>query len=53
MNTKNIIKRIGVVFIFGPIFVILCLIIVVVWFSVFLWGPIYYIITGKDPMTII
>ena len=53
MNTKNVIKRIGVVIIFGPIFVILSLLNVAVWFSVFLWGPIYYIITGNDPMTIV
>ena len=53
MNTKNVIRRIGIVFIFGPIFIVLSIINVLIWVSSIIWGPIYYIITGNDPLTII
>lgn len=51
MNTRNVIRRIGVVFIFGPIFICLVIINMIVWLSIIIWGPFYYIITGKDPMS--
>lgn len=50
MNTKNVIRRIGVVFIYGPIFICLTIINIIIWLSTIIWGPFYYIITGKDPM---
>ena len=48
MNMKNVIKRIGVIFIFGPIFIFCLMINIIIWLTVIFWGPFYYIITGKD-----
>lgn len=52
MSTKNVIRRIGVVFIFGPIFICLGIINIIVWLSTIIWGPFYYIITGEDPISV-
>lgn len=49
---KNVIKRIGVVFIYGPIFLCLICFNMVIWLSSLVWGPFYYIITGRDPLSI-
>ena len=44
------IKRAGVIFILYPVW-ILCIILHVVFIvTSVIWGPIYYIITGLDPM---
>ena len=48
MNTKNVIKRIGIVFIFVPIFIIFVLLNLIFWITAILWYPFYYIITGND-----
>ena len=48
---KNVIKRCGVVFILGPVFVILFALNMLMFFTTIVWGPIYYIITGNDPLT--
>lgn len=45
MSTK-VFKRIGVVFFCGPIFIIGITI------TAIIWGPIYYIITGNDPIDV-
>ena len=44
-------KRFIEVFLCGPIFII-CTMLNVVFFvsAIILWGPIYYIFTGKDPL---
>ena len=49
MNTK-IFKRIGVVFFCGPVFIIGFLLHIILVFTAIIWGPIYYIITGNDPI---
>ena len=49
MSTK-IFKRIGVVFFCGPVFIIGIILHIVLIFTVIIWGPIYYIITGYDPI---
>ena len=49
MNIKNVIKRCGVVFIVGPVFILGFSLNVLMWLTVIVWGPIYYIITGNDP----
>lgn len=49
MSTK-IFKRAGVVFFCGPVFIIGWLLHIILIFSVIIWGPIFYIITGDDPM---
>ena len=43
-------KRFIEVFICGPIFIIGILLNIIFVVSVIIWGPIYYIITGKDPL---
>ena len=48
---KNVIKRCGVIFILGPIFVIFFVLNILMFFTTIVWGPIYYIITGNDPLT--
>lgn len=52
MNMKNVIKRCGVIFICGPMFIIGCLFNIILWFTCIIWGPIYYIITGNDPVNV-
>ena len=49
MSTK-VFKRIGVVFFCGPVFIIGLVLHVILIFIAIIWGPIYYIITGKDPI---
>lgn len=49
MSTK-IFNRIGVVFFCGPVFIIGIILHVILIFTVIIWGPIYYIITGNDPI---
>ena len=49
MNIK-IFKRIGVVFFCGPVFIIGFLLHIILVFTAIIWGPIYYIITGNDPI---
>ena len=51
MNMKNVIKRIGVIFILGPVLLISFIAHLIMWISVPIWGSIYYIITGKDPVS--
>ena len=43
-------KRIGVVFFCGPIFIIGFVLHMFLVLTAIIWGPIYYIITGNDPM---
>ena len=43
-------KRFIEVFICGPIFIIGILLNIIFVVSAIIWGPIYYIITGKDPL---
>lgn len=50
MSMKNVIKRCGIVFILGPVFMFCLLINLILWFTCIIWGPIYYIITGNDPI---
>lgn len=52
MNMRNVIKRCGVIFIFLPLFICLLFINMIIWLSVFIWGPFYYIITGNDPLSL-
>ena len=52
MNMKNVIKRCGVIFILGPMFIILFTLDMLMFFTIIVWGPIYYIITGNNPLTI-
>ena len=49
MSTK-VFKRIGVVFFCGPIFIIGFILHMFLVLTAIIWGPIYYIITGNDPM---
>jgi len=49
MNIKMI-KRAGLVFIIFPIFILCIILNVIFWMLGIIWGPIYYIITGKDPI---
>ena len=49
MSTK-IFNRIGVVFFCGPVFIIGIILHLILIFTVIIWGPIYYIITGNDPI---
>lgn len=49
---KNVIKRCGIVFILGPIFIIFLTLNILIFFTIIVWGPIYYIITGNDPFSI-
>lgn len=49
MSTK-IFKRIGVVLFCGPVFIIGLLSHICLVLTVIIWGPIYYIITGNDPI---
>ena len=51
MSMKNVIKRCGVIFILGPIFVIFFILDMLMFFTIIVWGPIYYIITGNNPLT--
>ena len=51
MSTK-IFKRIGVVFFCGPVFIIGIILHLVLIVTVIIWGPIYYIITGNDPIDV-
>ena len=44
------IKRAGLVFIIFPIFILCMILNVIFWMSGIIWCPIYYIITGKDPI---
>lgn len=44
------IKRAGLVFIVYPIWILLFLFHLIFAMTGIIWGPIYYIITGKDPM---
>ena len=44
------IKRAGLVFIIFPIFILCMILNVVFWMLGIIWCPIYYIITGKDPI---
>lgn len=44
------IKRAGLVFIIFPIFVLCMILNVIFWMLGIIWCPIYYIITGKDPI---
>lgn len=53
MSIKNAIKRTGVVFILGPVFVFSFPLAILIWGSTIVWGPFYYIFTGKDPMALI
>jgi len=43
-------KRFVEVFICGPIFIIGILLNIIFVITAIIWGPIYYIITGKDPL---
>ena len=52
MNIKNVIKRAGVIFILGPIFILSLLLNVLMILTIIVWGPIYYIICGEDPTSI-
>ena len=47
---KNVIKRAGVIFILGPAFIFCIILNIIIWGLAIIWGPIYYIITGNDPM---
>lgn len=47
---RNVIKRCGVIFIVGPVFIIGLLLNLFMWSTCIIWGPIYYIITGRDPI---
>ena len=49
MNIKMI-KRAGLVFIIFPIFILCMILNVIFWMLGIIWCPIYYIITGKDPI---
>lgn len=49
MSTK-IFNRIGVVFFCGPVFIIGIILHVFLLMTSIIWGPIYYIITGNDPI---
>jgi uncharacterized metal-binding protein len=51
MSTK-IFKRIGVVFFCGPVVIIGFLSHIFLILTVIIWGPIYYIITGNDPIDV-
>lgn len=44
------IKRAGLVFIIFPIFILCMILNVIFWMLGIIWCPIYYIITGKDPV---
>lgn len=52
MNMKNVIKRCGVVFILGPIIIISLVLNTVIIALIIFWGPIYYIITGNNPLDV-
>jgi len=52
MSMKNVIKRFGVVFIVGPIWIICLLLNLIMWGTALIWGVIYYIITGNCPFDI-
>ena len=47
---KNVIKRIGVIFILVPISTIIFFINAIFIALIIIWGPIYYIVTGNDPL---
>ena len=51
MNIKKVIKRAGVIFIFAPIFIMGLLLHTFTIVTAIIWGPIWYIITGKDPLS--
>lgn len=51
MSTK-VFKRTGVVFFCGPVFIIGIILHLVLIVTVIIWGPIYYIITGNDPIDV-
>ena len=51
MSTK-IFKRVGVVFFCGPVFIIGLLSHIFLVLTAIIWGPIYYIITGNDPIDV-
>lgn len=44
------IKKAGLVFIIFPIFILCMILNVIFWMLGIIWCPIYYIITGKDPI---
>ena len=44
------IRRFGIVFILYPVFILCCLLHIVFVMTCAIWGPIYYIITGLDPL---
>ena len=46
----KIFNRIGVVFFCGPVFIIGSALNIILVFTAIIWGPIYYIITGNDPI---
>ena len=50
MNTKNVIKRTGVIFILGPIWITFMLLQMVIVVLTPAWGIFYYIFTGNDPI---
>lgn len=43
-------KRFVKVYIIGPIFIIAIILNILFWLTFIIWVPIYYVITGKDPM---
>jgi hypothetical protein len=49
MNIKMI-KRAGLVFVIFPIHFICMILNIAYWIAGIIWCPIYYIITGKDPI---
>lgn len=49
MSTK-IFNRAGVIFFCGPVFIIGFILHIILVFTAIIWGPIYYIITGNDPI---
>ena len=53
MSMKNVIKRAGIIFILGPIFIFSIVISPIIWGSTIIWAPFYYIFTGKDPLNIL
>lgn len=50
MNIKKIIKRMGFVLIVFPIFMMCMILNVIFWVLGVIWCPIYWILTGKDPL---
>lgn len=44
------IKRAGLVFIIFPIYTLCMILNIIFWMLGIIWCPVYYIITGKDPL---